>query len=261
MFRHKIINHGNIIDKQSVVKIKSCSIILGVTLILNTFCFPQVFDGSMCVYVENSEKIFVGAFQKQTKKTTPEGKEILIGEFSIKQGLKGVEQRAGKISAITGVYAKRLQIGETYLVFLRYDNDTKQYIIGAPFPVVFLNDKFVKDKNPQNKCLQNEYQIAFGDIPLGELEELKKYKINIVANGKTYNPKFVPGGIFAIVFSKNIKANISIQTSGEFDVLIYGNPRAEIKTDNGQTSVKYDLEATNCKCDYRQFNFLEHQNK
>jgi len=240
-------------------KLKGSFLIGWVILLIASTCQAQS-NLSLCNYLQNSSKVFIGTFQRQVGKKNSQGNEILMAEFSIKETLKGLNQNEEKISAISDIFAKHLQTGEFYLVFLRYDENLKEYVINAPFEVVFLDEEPKADKNERNNKLSGKFQIAFGDLGT-DRENLKGFKVAVNANGKTYYPKFSSESYFTIVYSQNVKPTVSIEVPLETDVLITGNSIADIINEPGRTIIKYSLKELNCSCEYRQFQFTERKNK
>lgn len=245
-------DYVKLVTERNTGKFSVCLLIFGFVLSFTSYSFAQgLHNPSMCPYVENSEKTFVGTFQKQTKRINAgKQKGYTIAEFSVMQSLKGLRQDENKISALSGLNEKYLKIDELYLVFMLYDKTTKKYKITSLFPVIFLNDKKQHDVS-----LQSDYKIEFANLPIPINEKLTP-KISITANGKNYTPKFSPSNIFTVVFSRNIRANVLIEVPTDINpVVLYGHPFGEIKRETGKTTIKYELRTIGSVCEYKQFEF------
>jgi hypothetical protein len=101
---------------------------------------------------------------------------------------------------------------------------------------------------------QTDFQIAFGDI-ITITTSVKGYKVEITFADKTYYPKFTLSEIFTVVFLKRDKAKVLIEASERLEVWVEGYRKWEIKNNARQTTVKYELKATDSGCDYKGFTF------
>lgn len=231
--------------------------IFGFVLLFTSSFFAQDHHNpSVCPYVENSEKTFVGTFQKQTKRIKAGEKEgYTIAEFSVMQPLKGLDQNEDKISALSGLNEKYLKIDELYLIFMLYDEAAKKHKITRLFPVIFLNGKITNEKKLQESNLPSDFKIEFASLPT-PIDEKLTPKITVIANGKNYTPKFSPSNIFTVVFSRNIRANVLIEVPTDINpVVLYGHPFGDVTRGVGKTTIKYELRTIGLTCEYKQFEF------
>lgn len=221
---------------------------IGILFFSVTFTKADGIDSSMCAYVDNSERIFIGNFNRHIQTSDKKDKNYQLAEFTIQKSFRGFSPDKKTVTVISGVYEKRLTVDEIYLVFLRFDEEAKEYRIAAPFPIVFLDDDLGQRKT------SSDFKITFGDIPANELDELKNLKVSVSANGKDYFPKFVPGGIFAVVFSKFVRPVFTIEIPVKVEFTVFGNPTGVSSSSKGnQTTIKYDIQNGNCLCDYKRF--------
>ncbi len=242
----------NTLSKSKIILLAFTTVIL-----FTASSFAQHLEPSMCIFFENSEKIFLGNFQKQSEKTDGENKKYLVADFSIQQGIKGLEQKKDKITANSVLYAKHLKAGETYLVFLRTDESKlTTYKLAGVFPITILGNTISDTKKQSTKKLLAEPRFAFTWLPGAHSGNFDKFKIVITADGVTYEPKFTNSGIFTLVFPADVKVSVSIEIPVESVLSAGGTSGWKYEIVDGHTVVKYNLEKSNCICDYKKFEFM-----
>lgn len=224
--------------------------ICGFILIFSTVLWSQKekYNPSLCVYVGNSDAVFVGTLTATTKDAV-KNRDPSTADFAVIRPLKGTLQTSDQVSAVANGHSKNLSLGGPYLVFLRINPRDQKYVIGASFPVIFI------DGSDARSTSKDDYQIAFGDFHAGNKDDLSHFKVTISSNGKTYKPKFFAGGAFVTVFDRSLMVYGAIETSRPLYVSILGSPFAQITDEPNRTIVKYELNEPQGSCQYREFTF------
>lgn len=211
--------------------------------------FAQHYDDSMCANFENYQKAFVGTYLGPNK--TIDNKEASPNaKFSIDRAIKGIYQSKDETLTVWDFTKKRLIVGEKYLVLIATNSTREIREFAVTFPITLLFDK-------SNKSSNENLRIFFGEISVANLEDLKIFEPMILRDGKKFKPKFVPGGIFTIVYQSGVEADVTIQIPPEMDIYIPDGNTAKTVIQNGKTIVKYPLPNTNCICDYKEFIYQE----
>lgn len=204
--------------------------------------YSQSYSRSLCVYWKSSEIVFVGRLKQDDKEGKKNTDEVT---FSVRRSIKGAENMP-LLLATNQLYQKKLTQDQDYLVFLRYDQALKRYVLAAPFLTIFI------DNLPSTNGVPT---IAFGEIPAANLKDLEPFKITVFSAAKTYEPKFDEGGTFSIVLGPGSTADVTVEAPKGLETWTVGNPVGKITYEDKRTLINYTLGTESCPCTYQEFHF------